>query len=178
MTMINKCNIDNLYKNFSYTVVPFFNLSVYICGNEKYVTAVMFDSYLNDSKRSAIEKNCRKENTFALDVAVTFFERYQKKQFNTPIPPCDLSIYTIKEQLVLNTLLAIAPGKTISYGQLAAQCGLKNAARFAGNVMAKNVFPVIYPCHRVIRSNGDVGNYSGGEGIKELLLRFESNGVV
>jgi len=44
-----------------------------------------------------------------------------------------------------------------------------------GNVMAKNLFPVVFPCHRVIRSNGNVGYYSGGVGIKEFLLEFETN---
>jgi O-6-methylguanine DNA methyltransferase len=41
--------------------------------------------------------------------------------------------------------------------------------------MAKNKFPIIIPCHRVIKSNGSLGNYTGGVDIKKSLLSFESD---
>jgi methylated-DNA-[protein]-cysteine S-methyltransferase len=45
--------------------------------------------------------------------------------------------------------------------------------RFVGNAMAKNMFPVFIPCHRVIKSDGAMGYYSGGVHIKEFLLAHE-----
>lgn len=86
----------------------------------------------------------------------------------------DMEGYTEKEVAVYRELIKIKPGATISYGELAAKCGVPGGARFIGNTMAKNRFPVIIPCHRVVKSNGKMGNYSGGVDIKEKLLRHES----
>jgi O-6-methylguanine DNA methyltransferase len=85
----------------------------------------------------------------------------------------DASDMTPNEIAVYDGLLAIAFGKTISYGELGKMCGFGCAGRFIGNAMAKNKFPIIIPCHRVIRSDGGIGNYSGGPGIKEYLLNYE-----
>jgi len=71
--------------------------------------------------------------------------------------------------------MSVPFGRTLSYAELASRAGFAGGARFVGNCMAKNDFPVFIPCHRVIRSDGSVGNFSGGEGIKELLLGFEGS---
>ncbi len=86
----------------------------------------------------------------------------------------DMDGYTDKEVAVYRELIKIKPGETISYGGLASKCGVPGGARFIGNTMAKNRFPVIIPCHRVVKSDGSMGNYSGGVDIKEKLLRHES----
>ena len=85
----------------------------------------------------------------------------------------DMEGYTEKEVAVYRELVKIKTGQKISYGDLAARCGIPGGARFIGNTMAKNRFPVINPCHRVIKSDGSMGRYSGGVDIKELLLRHE-----
>ncbi|CAF1122153.1 unnamed protein product [Rotaria sp. Silwood1] len=66
-------------------------------------------------------------------------------------------------------------GQIITYGQLAELVGNKKAARAVGTAMFRNPFQLIVPCHRVIRSNGDMGNYSGGErnNVKCWLLKHE-----
>jgi len=88
----------------------------------------------------------------------------------------DFSGYTKKEIQVLKALFTIPVGKTISYGKLAKLAGLPNAARFVGRVMAKNRFSPIIPCHRVILSNGKIGDFSaeGGVELKKKLLIQES----
>lgn len=88
----------------------------------------------------------------------------------------DLSGYTENEIRIYRELVKVAPGKTISYGELAEKSGIARGARFAGNVMAKNPFPVLIPCHRVIKSDGSMGNYSGGVHVKRMLLDHEKNG--
>ncbi|HOW81612.1 MAG TPA: methylated-DNA--[protein]-cysteine S-methyltransferase [Spirochaetota bacterium] len=85
----------------------------------------------------------------------------------------DFDGFTDREKEVYRTLLGIPWGKTISYRDLAARSGCPNGARFAGNTMAKNRFPVLVPCHRVIRSDGTLGRYSSGEHIKKKLLEME-----
>lgn len=87
----------------------------------------------------------------------------------------DMEGYTDKEVSVYRELVKVASGEKISYGALAARCGIPGGARFIGNTMAKNRFPVIIPCHRVVKSDGAMGNFSGGVDIKEKLLRHEKS---
>lgn len=68
----------------------------------------------------------------------------------------------------------IPPGETRSYAWLAAAAGRPLAARAAGQAMARNPFPLIIPCHRVIGSSGDLHGYgAGGLQVKEQLLNLE-----
>jgi methylated-DNA-[protein]-cysteine S-methyltransferase len=67
----------------------------------------------------------------------------------------------------------IPKGKVMTYGQVAKKAGKPNAARAVGMFMANNRNPKI-PCHRVIRSDGKIGNYSmGGKQRKIEILREE-----
>lgn len=74
---------------------------------------------------------------------------------------------------VLQACSRIPYGRTLSYGELAEKIGAPRAARAVGNVLASNRVPVIVPCHRVIRSDGKIGRYSGGTGWKRRLLAME-----
>lgn len=85
----------------------------------------------------------------------------------------DLSVYTLNEIAVYRALLETATGATVSYESLARLAGFPRGARFVGTVMAKNSLPIIIPCHRVIHSDGTIGRYSSGDGIKRLLLEHE-----
>lgn len=85
----------------------------------------------------------------------------------------DMAGYTEKEVQIYRELMKVGPGKTVSYSELAHKGGVERGARFAGNCMAGNRFPVIIPCHRVLKADGSIGNYSGGAGIKEFLLKHE-----
>ncbi len=66
-------------------------------------------------------------------------------------------------------------GETSSYGELAAECGSPGAARAVGSVMAKNRYPLIVPCHRVLAAGGEIGGYSAPDGLtmKRRLLAVE-----
>ena len=68
----------------------------------------------------------------------------------------------------------IARGTVCTYGQLADVIAAPRAARAVGTALAANPFPLLIPCHRVIRAGGDLGNYSaGGPGVKRSLLERE-----
>jgi len=88
--------------------------------------------------------------------------------------PLDLRGYTEREIRVYTELIRVKPGSRISYGALAEKSGIPSGARFIGNTIAKNRFPLVIPCHRVIRSDGSMGNYTGGNHIKAFLLEHES----
>ena len=64
-------------------------------------------------------------------------------------------------------------GKITTYGELAKAVGLKNGQRAVGKIMNKNPYPVIIPCHRVIKSDGKIGGYAYGEEIKSNMLSKE-----
>ena len=78
----------------------------------------------------------------------------------------------------------IARGTVSTYGQLADRISSPRAARAVGTALAANPFPLLIPCHRVIRANGVLGNYSaGGPTVKQRLLAregvlFDSRGRV
>jgi methylated-DNA-[protein]-cysteine S-methyltransferase len=76
---------------------------------------------------------------------------------------------------VLTACMDITYGQTMSYGQLARRAGRANAARAVGAVMAANPLPLLIPCHRVLRSDGQIGGFSAGEGVelKKKLLGHE-----
>jgi methylated-DNA-[protein]-cysteine S-methyltransferase len=60
-----------------------------------------------------------------------------------------------------------------TYGRLARQAGAEGGARAAGRALAENPFPIVVPCHRTVRSNGDLGGYQGGVQMKRALLEME-----
>ncbi|XP_069653353.1 methylated-DNA--protein-cysteine methyltransferase isoform X2 [Haliaeetus albicilla] len=75
---------------------------------------------------------------------------------------------------VLWTLLRdVKFGEAVSYKQLAVLAGNSRAARAVGGAMRSNPIPIIIPCHRVICSSGQSGNYGGGNLMKEWLLSHE-----
>ena len=84
----------------------------------------------------------------------------------------DFSEYT---RSVLLSLKKIPFGQTLSYGRLAELSGHPKAYRAVGSVMNKNPFPLIIPCHRVIRSNGNIGEFALGKDMKDCLLKHESS---
>ena len=78
------------------------------------------------------------------------------------------------EVKVLLEVSKIPRGKVLTYKQIAERIGKPNAYRAVGNALAKNPMPIIIPCHRVIKSNGEIGNYSfGGKKNKISLLKRE-----
>ena len=77
------------------------------------------------------------------------------------------------EDKVYKKLLEVPLGMVTTYGELARAVGLKNGQRVIGRIMNKNPYPVIVPCHRVIKSNGKIGGYAWGEKIKTNMLSKE-----
>ncbi len=76
---------------------------------------------------------------------------------------------------VLFATLKIPKGSVVTYKDLACAINKPNATRAVGTALKKNPMPIIIPCHRVIKSNGKLGDYSyGGEHKKYLLLKKEA----
>jgi len=93
--------------------------------------------------------------------------------------PLDVEAYvrqlgcTAFESDVLRALARVPYGRTVSYRELARDAGHPAAWRATGTVMARNELPVILPCHRVTRSDGQLGNYGDDPSWKRRLLELE-----
>lgn len=79
---------------------------------------------------------------------------------------------------VWQALLTIPQGQTRSYQQIAQQINRPKAVRAVGTAIGKNPVSWIVPCHRVVRSNGQVGQYYWGSKLKQQLLQHESANAV
>ena len=88
--------------------------------------------------------------------------------------PLDLRLATGFRRTVVEHLSDISYGSTASYAALAVLAGNPGAVRAAGTACARNPLPVVVPCHRVVRSDGKIGNYLGGSDVKRTLLEMEA----
>ena len=73
---------------------------------------------------------------------------------------------------VLAVVAKIPKGETLAYREVALRAGSPGAYRAVGTVLSTNYDPAI-PCHRVVRSDGELGNYNRGPKMKERLLKEE-----
>lgn len=77
------------------------------------------------------------------------------------------------EKRVYKKLLSVPKGKVTTYGEIAKAVGLENGQRLIGQIMNKNPFPVVIPCHRVVKSDGKIGGYYYGQNVKTKMLSDE-----
>ncbi|MGE5699961.1 MAG: methylated-DNA--[protein]-cysteine S-methyltransferase [Deltaproteobacteria bacterium] len=78
---------------------------------------------------------------------------------------------------ILQETAKIPYGRTVTYGELAAMAGSPGAARAAGAALARNPWPVIVPCHRVVGAGGMLVGFGKGLPAKEALLKFEERNL-
>uniref|UniRef100_A0A8C0JF95 Methylated-DNA--protein-cysteine methyltransferase n=1 Tax=Chelonoidis abingdonii TaxID=106734 RepID=A0A8C0JF95_CHEAB len=93
-----------------------------------------------------------------------------------PMPPFHHPVFeqdSFTRQVLWTLLRDVKFGEAVSYKQLADLAGNSKAARAVGGAMRSNPVPIIIPCHRVICSSGQTGNYGGGTHLKEWLLSHE-----
>ena len=89
--------------------------------------------------------------------------------------PLDWQLSGAFRRSVLETLCArVAYGHTVSYLELATMVGNPKASRAVGTAMATNPIPIVVPCHRVLRTGGQLGGYGGGLPAKVALLELEA----
>ena len=128
---------------------------------------------------TATKKSCTVVNTFTMNLQASLEGR--TGTFDTSV--LDLSRVPPFHRKVLRALPRISKGRVSTYGSIADQSGAPGGARAAGQGCANNPFPIIFPCHRVVRSDGSLGGFGGGLKLKRALLeiegvRFDKNGKV
>jgi O-6-methylguanine DNA methyltransferase len=90
------------------------------------------------------------------------------------LPAVDLEGVSAFTREVLEVVASIPPGRSRSYGWVAERVGKPGAARAVGGAVGRNPVPLLVPCHRVVRSDGSTGGWSGAPGWKEYLLEQEA----
>lgn len=108
-----------------------------------------------------------------LDDARRQLEEYfagRRRVFDLPI---DWSLERGFTGRVLRATASIPAGEVASYREVATAAGSPRGVRAAGNALGANKIPIVVPCHRVVRTGGALGGYTGGIERKEFLLRLE-----
>jgi methylated-DNA-[protein]-cysteine S-methyltransferase len=110
-----------------------------------------------------------------LDAARRELDEYfegRRDHFDVPV---DWQLSRGFRRTVLERLHAdVGYGRTVSYLELATMVGNPKASRAVGSAMATNPIPIVVPCHRVLRTGGQLGGYGGGLPAKIRLLELES----
>jgi methylated-DNA-[protein]-cysteine S-methyltransferase len=87
--------------------------------------------------------------------------------------PVDWRLHDGFSRRVLRATARIPFGKLLTYQEVAAKAGSPRGSRAAGNALGSNRIPIVVPCHRVVRSGGKIGGYTGGVERKQYLLGLE-----
>ena len=148
---------------------------LFVAVNQKGLCAVDFgrreaEFFERVDPRTRLEKNSK-----AVQHVMTQLREYfagDRPQFHLSV---DLSALTPFQRGVLETACRITPGKVWTYHRLAQELGRPQCSRPVGQALARNPIPIVIPCHRVIASDGSLGGYSGGSGLKakRWLLQLE-----
>lgn len=163
-------------------------ISYHICTTAFGCAAILFETepflvkriLLPHSDRRALKKEILrtgKAKPGHTPAVLNLCERIQAYFVGTPIKASrkllDLSGMTPLQRLVLEAAASVPHGEVRSYGQIAAQVGHPRAYRFVGTTLARNPFPILIPCHRIIRADGSAGEFYGGTDLKTRMLGLE-----
>jgi methylated-DNA-[protein]-cysteine S-methyltransferase len=94
----------------------------------------------------------------------------RRRTFDVPL---DWTLTKAFRREVLHATTLIPYGETSSYRKVATAAGRPKAVRAAGSAVANNPLPILVPCHRVLRTDGTIGQYLGGVAAKTQLLTLE-----
>jgi methylated-DNA-[protein]-cysteine S-methyltransferase len=139
---------------------------IFLPGKEKMTNRIVRDFPAIHKKQRAISK----------DIDQLIADLYNGKKKNFDLSLLNLSRLTDFSAKVLKQAYKIPRGKVTTYSGLAAKVGNPRAARAVGTALANNPFPILIPCHRVIRADGRLGQFGGGSDMKKQLL--EKEGII
>jgi methylated-DNA-[protein]-cysteine S-methyltransferase len=110
-----------------------------------------------------------------LDETARELDEYFEGRRHTFELPLDWQLSKGFRSAVLHALPQIRYGETASYASVARLAGNPKAVRAVGSACATNPLPVVVPCHRVVRSDGEMGGYLGGVAAKRTLLDLDGS---
>lgn len=123
------------------------------------------------------KEESRIETSFGRELAEALARYVAGEEAEWPKLPIDLDTLPPFHRKVLSELRRVPTGQVISYGGLAKACGSPGAARAVGQVMARNRWPLVIPCHRVLAAGGKIGGFGPGTKMKRWLLDLENTHI-
>ena len=135
--------------------------------------SAVYSGVLHDTPEIIEEGHWDPQGHQTLRVALHQLDQYfnrTRERFHLPL---DFSGATEFQKRIFERLMEIPYGRIVSYGDIADEIGVAEAARAVGQAVGANPLPIVVPCHRVVRSDGKLGGYSGGLGRKVALLAVE-----
>jgi methylated-DNA-[protein]-cysteine S-methyltransferase len=136
-------------------------------------------AYLLDGEEAVLGDLARRvsprvlEHPARLDLARRELDEYfdgRRRDFDLDL---DLSLARGFGARVLEATSRIPYGGSATYREVATEAGSPRAVRAAGNALGANPIPIVVPCHRVLRTGGGLGGYTGGLDRKRFLLEHE-----
>lgn len=113
------------------------------------------------------------ESPAATEAVRRELEEYFDRRRRTFAVPVDLSGVKGFGHKILRQTARIPFGSVATYRDMAIRAGSPGAVRAAGNALGANPVPIVVPCHRVVRTGGGLGGYTGGLERKIALLELE-----
>lgn len=167
--------IENLHYGIHETVGG----DTLIAASDHGLTAIELD--LKSTVEPALKKLAKKWPKASLLENPSYTEKYAKyllvdgESKNNESETVTLHIYgTTFQQVVWQELIEIPYGKQRTYQEIAENIGNPNAVRAVGTAVGANPVGLIIPCHRVVRSDGELGGYRWGTKLKTKLLEMEA----
>ena len=166
-------------KQYSYIVftTPFGNAAVIYTDKPFLILNVLLPQKQKKELVKTIEKDWQaKAGAYpnALKIVEIIEVYFKGTAIKPPWEWMDMAGLTPLQQLVLRATADIPFGSVRSYKQIAEAVHRPRAYRFVGSTLAKNPFPILIPCHRVIRSDSSLGQFGGGTDLKRNLIDLEA----
>ena len=149
-----------------YTDKPFLILNVLLPQKHKKELVKTIEKYWKGKAKAHPE---------SLKIIGTIEKYFKGAAIKPPWEWMDMAGLTPLQQLVLRATTDIPYGSVRSYKQIAEAIHRPRAYRFVGSTLAKNPFPILIPCHRVIRSDSSLGQFGGGTDLKRKLIDLEAH---
>jgi methylated-DNA-[protein]-cysteine S-methyltransferase len=173
----------NQYRNMVFETT-FGHCAILFRENPFFLVRVLLPSEKKDQLRKMVQKEVWGDSGVhpkAKAVSDFIIDYFAGKSNGLKTPSwniLDMKNLTPLQQQVLRITSEIPYGNVCSYKEIAQALKRPRAYRFAGSCMAKNPFPIIIPCHRVVRSNLSVGKFGGGSEMKKKMIELEAQNSI
>ena len=134
--------------------------TLYLCETDGLITNVTKKTMPVTQSSEVLEK-CKRQ-------LMEYFN-HQRKHFDVPMSLNGTDF----QKAVWSAMLKIEYGTCVSYKKLAEMAGYPNAVRAAGTACGLNPIAIMIPCHRIIKADGNSGNYAWGSEMKQFLIDLE-----
>lgn len=141
-----------------------------IIASSQGILSIDFPGKQNPKVKEIIPKGVKKNCLAAEKWLVRYFKSSRQK---LQLPKIDDQNWSSARKKMSSKLCKIKSGETSSYQELARACGIPKGSRAIGQLLGSNPLPIMIPCHRILKSTGELGGFSGGLAWKKELLRHE-----